>query len=199
MNGAGLPPPLPPLPPLSADALVGLLAEPARLRVVAALALGATTAEAIEAAAGLDGRQVRSALDRLVRGGLVVSRPGGGLHLAEERFRAAAQASSTAARAAKVTLEELGATGDEAKLLRPFFDDGRLTGIPAPRSKRLVLLNFLAGRFEPGKVYPERDVNALLSEFHDDVAALRRYLVDEDFLERRGGFYWRSGGTFDVD
>ncbi len=193
MNGAGQPPPLP------AEALVGLLAEPARLRVVAALALGATTADAIEEAAGLDGRQVRSALDRLVRGGLVVAAPGGGLRVAEERFRAAARASSTAARAAKVTVEDLGASDDEAKVLRPFFDNGRLTGIPAPRSKRLVLLNFLASRFEPGKVYPERDVNALLAAYHDDVAALRRYLVDEEFLERRGGFYWRAGGTFDVD
>jgi hypothetical protein len=193
VNGAGS------LPELPAEALVGLLAEPARLRVVAALALGATTAEAIEEAAGLDGRQVRSALDRLVRGGLVVGRPGGGLHLAEERFRAAARASSDAVRAAKVTVEELGATADEAKVLRPFFDDGRLTGIPAPRSKRLVLLNFLAGRFEPGKVYPERDVNGVLREYHADVAALRRYLVDEGFLERRGGFYWRAGGTFDVE
>jgi hypothetical protein len=166
---------------------------------VAALALGATTPEAIEAAAGLDGRQVRSALDRLVRGGLVTPRPGGGLTLAEERFRAAASASSRAQRAAKVTVEALGASADDAKVLRPFFDDGRLTGVPSPRSKRLVLLNFLAGRFEPGKVYPERDVNALLREFFDDVATLRRYLVDEEFLERRGGFYWRAGGSFDVD
>ena len=30
-------------------------------------------------------------------------------------------------------------------------------------------------------------------------AALRRYLVDEGFLERRDGFYWRVGGTFDID
>lgn len=199
MSGSG-PLPRQPLPPQpSAEALAGLLAEPARLRVVAALALGAATAEAVEAATGLDGRQVRSALDRLVRGGLVAARPGGGLLLVEEGFRAAARASSNAARAAKVTVEELGASADEAKVLRPFFDDGRLTGIPSPRSKRLALLNFLARRFEPGKVYPERAVNSLLGEFHEDVAALRRYLVDEEFLERRGGFYWRTGGTFDVD
>lgn len=29
-------------------------------------------------------------------------------------------------------------------------------------------------------------------------AALRRYLVDEEFLHRRDGFYWRAGGTFEV-
>ena len=31
--------------------------------------------------------------------------------------------------------------------------------------------------------------------FHPDHAALRRYLVDEGFLTRDAGFYWRSGGT----
>ena len=33
----------------------------------------------------------------------------------------------------------------------------------------------------------------------DEEAALRRYLVDEEFLERRQGFYWRAGGTFELD
>lgn len=33
---------------------------------------------------------------------------------------------------------------------------------------------------------------------HDDFAALRRYLVDEGFLARRDGYYWRSGGTVHV-
>jgi len=47
-------------------------------------------------------------------------------------------------------------------------------------------------------VYPERDVNFILGMVHADYAALRRYLVDEGLLQRRDGFYWRSGGTFDV-
>ena len=33
---------------------------------------------------------------------------------------------------------------------------------------------------------------------YDDYAALRRYLVDEGFLTREGGIYWRSGGTVEV-
>jgi hypothetical protein len=61
-----------------------------------------------------------------------------------------------------------------------------------------VVLDFLAGRFEPGRVYAEPDVNAALAAVHPDHAALRRYMVDEGFLERRDGFYWRSGGTFEV-
>jgi hypothetical protein len=66
------------------------------------------------------------------------------------------------------------------------------------RSKRLVVLDYLANQFEPGEAYAEADVNAKLAKFHPDVAALRRYLVDEQFLNRRDRFYWRSGGTFNV-
>ena len=51
---------------------------------------------------------------------------------------------------------------------------------------------------EPGVRYPEREVNALLAVWHPDVAALRRYLVDEGLLTREAGVYWRSGGWVDV-
>jgi hypothetical protein len=37
-----------------------------------------------------------------------------------------------------------------------------------------------------------------LRAFYDDYVALRRYLVDEGFLAREGGIYWRSGGTVEV-
>jgi hypothetical protein len=90
-------------------------------------------------------------------------------------------------------------SADAAAVLRNFVTDGRLRQIPANKAKRRVVLDWLALRFEPGKTYPERDVNLLLGMAHSDVAALRRYLVDEEFLERRDGFYWRAGGTFDVD
>ena len=33
-----------------------------------------------------------------------------------------------------------------------------------------------------------------LEEFYDDATSLRRYLVDEGFLTRREGVYWRTGG-----
>lgn len=45
--------------------------------------------------------------------------------------------------------------------------------------------------------YPEADVNARLATFHDDVAALRRALVDEELLDRADGRYWRAGGRVD--
>jgi hypothetical protein len=52
-------------------ALVGLLAEPARLPVPAAIVLGAQTPAAVTQATGLETRDVVRAVQRLVGGGLV--------------------------------------------------------------------------------------------------------------------------------
>lgn len=70
--------------------------------------------------------------------------------------------------------------------------------IPRRRAARLALLDVLAGRFEPGRRHAEPAVNAVLAEYHPDYCALRRYLVDEGFLDRRDGTYWRAGGTVEV-
>jgi hypothetical protein len=82
--------------------------------------------------------------------------------------------------------------------LEPFMRDGRLTQIPVKRGKRLMLLDYLVQAFEPGRRYSEAEVGEALRAVHDDYAALRRYLVDEDFLSREAGIYWRSGGTVDA-
>lgn len=60
------------------------------------------------------------------------------------------------------------------------------------------LVDVLAQDFEPGTRYSEKQVNLILGKRYADTAALRRYLVDEGFLDREGGAgrYWRTGGTF---
>lgn len=96
-------------------------------------------------------------------------------------------------------LVKLGLGAEHLATMRPFFDEhGALRQIPMQRTKRLVLLDLLSQRFLPGQLYSEARVNLILGQFNSDWAALRRYLVDEDFLGRRDGFYWRSGGTFDI-
>jgi hypothetical protein len=62
----------------------------------------------------------------------------------------------------------------------------------------LIILERLALEFEPGVRYPEREVNRILRPFHDDHITLRRYLVDEGFLSRERGEYWRSGGRVEL-
>ena len=87
----------------------------------------------------------------------------------------------------------------EGQVLGNFLDaDGRLHTIPSKHDKLLVVLDFLAQCFEPGVRYPESQVNEILGEFHPDYAALRRYLVENGFLDRADNVYWRSGGSVDV-
>jgi hypothetical protein len=79
--------------------------------------------------------------------------------------------------------------------LRAFTSHARIETLPARQARRHLLLDTIAQAFEPGVRYPERQVSLFLSALHADYAALRRYLVDEDFLSRSDGQYWRSGGT----
>ena len=88
---------------------------------------------------------------------------------------------------------------EEAEILGRFFSGRRLETIPGSRSKRLIVLDRLAQEFEPGLRYDEREVNFTLQLWHPDYASLRRYLVDEGFLTRADGVYWRTGGRYAGD
>ena len=178
---------------VDAATIVGLLADRTRLRVVAALALGAGTIEEVSEAAGLPLKDVALAARRLARAGLV-HRDGHALALHTERFGAAARVAAEAAPAPAPLSDDPA----EDAVLSAFVRDGRLVSIPAQHSKRRMVLEHLVRVFEPGVRYPEREVNALLAVWHADVAALRRYLVDDGLLTREAGVYWRSGGRVDV-
>jgi hypothetical protein len=92
-----------------------------------------------------------------------------------------------------------GLLADPPVQLRAFIRDGRITAMPAKRTRRRQLLDEVAQAFEPGRRYPEPVVNEILRSVFDDYCTLRRYLVDEAFLSRTAaGTYWRAGGTVDV-
>jgi hypothetical protein len=79
--------------------------------------------------------------------------------------------------------------------LRPFLRDRVVATMPAKATRRRALLNEVALAFEPGVRYPEREVDVFLRGIFADHATLRRYLVDEWFLDRAAGIYWRTGGS----
>ena len=81
----------------------------------------------------------------------------------------------------------------EAKVLKAFLRDGKLVSIPARGGKRDVVLRYLFERcFAEDRVYPEREVNERLGVYHEDVAALRRYMVVAGLLTRAAGEYRRA-------
>lgn len=72
-------------------------------------------------------------------------------------------------------------------MLRGFLDaEGQVTQFPARRKKQLAVLQYLAGKFAPGRVYTEREVNEVLLAWHTfrNPATLRRELYDFHFLNR---------------
>jgi hypothetical protein len=181
-----------PAPIPDAAAIAGLLADPDRRAVVAALVLGASTVAEVVAVTGQPTRAAATALARLVDGELVVRGDDGGHVLLGEAFRRAAIAAAPERPPPDPTGD---VPEDAARVLRTFLRGGRLVSIPTQQSKLLVVLDRLAQEFEPGHRYPEREVNSILRRFHEDVAALRRHLVDQELLTRESGEYWRSGGT----
>ncbi|MDG6104842.1 DUF2087 domain-containing protein [Dactylosporangium aurantiacum] len=180
-------------PAASPAALCGLLAEEDRLRVYAAVVLGASGLTEIESATGLPARTVAAAVARLQQGGLL-GLAGGALRADVEVFKDSVRAHA----AAPPPAEPMDPDRQRDQILRTFVVDGRLTHLPAAHGKRQVVLEHIAASFEPGIRYPEREVNAVLRAWHDDYAALRRYLVDSDLLSRADGTYWRTGGPVAV-
>lgn len=181
---------------LDVATIVGALADEHRRRAFAALELGATSLDGVVAATGMSQTEAAKALGRLVDIGLVVSGGGGhggqgGLYVVDAAFQRAARE----ALAEPKSSEHADLPAEARKVMDAFVVDGRLVAIPTIRAKRLIVLDRLSQEFEPGRRYSESMVNLMLGKFHPDTAALRRYLVDEQFLARDAGQYWRSGGT----
>ena len=65
--------------------------------------------------------------------------------------------------------------------------DGSLKTIPAQRKKLEAVLRHVVKAFKVGKRYSEKQVNEILSGYHEDTASLRRELVGDwldEHLER---------------
>ena len=71
---------------------------------------------------------------------------------------------------------------------------GVVTRWPTKASEKTLILDHLASRFEPGRIYREREVNAILRAAHsfEDWALLRREMYDRGIFDRdaRTGTYW---------
>lgn len=176
-----------------ANAIIGLLADADRRRVLAAVELGATTLDQVATATGLDDRRVAKALGKLVDRGVVSA-------TTERGFAVAGDVLAAAARDAlrRPPNEEHAAEPAEVRrVLDAFVRGGRIVSMPSAPSKQRVVLDWLARRFEPGRRYPEAEVTDMLAGQAVDPATLRRYLIDAAFLDRTAGVYWRVGGTFE--
>jgi hypothetical protein len=142
---------------MKAATLSGLLGDDERLRVVAAIVLGARTIDDVARAGELAPQDVRRALPRLISAGVVAQEDG--LRVDTELFREAARDRPPRQR------ELPGATAEQARVLRNFVEDGLLKALPVRAAQRRVVLEYLAERFEPGVDYPRRTSTSCSSSF----------------------------------
>jgi len=166
------------------------LADQSRLRILAQLATRPTSVEDLAAHLELSAPTVSHHLKRLVEAELVSATVKGHHHLYALRPEAL---SALGARLGSASPSRLPPRDDaDERVLATFLVDGRLKSIPAQRKKLEVVLRHLANLFEPGRRYPEREVNDVLRRLHADVATLRRELVDARLMTREAGVYWRT-------
>ena len=72
-----------------------------------------------------------------------------------------------------------------------FNPDGTLISIPVKLAKKLAVLRHIAADLSPDTKYPEKELNAIIAKYHDDTAALRRYMIEYRILERDAeSVYW---------
>lgn len=82
----------------------------------------------------------------------------------------------------------------EVKIPMFLDDQGRIKQIPVPMRTKIPVLSYLAGKFAKERIYTEKEVNAIIDQWHTfgDYFILRRLLIDYKFLERTpdGAKYW---------
>ena len=85
-------------------------------------------------------------------------------------------------------------TGDawEDRILALYIDGDTIKEIPMKRKKQRVILKWLVQKFEMDRKYHELELNERLKLYNPDVAALRRYMVEEQLMARdKQNMYWR--------
>src|SRR6478609_1712424 len=166
------------------------LADPARLRILGTIVDQPKTGKELSDALGLTPPTISHHIAKLKEAGLIRVTEEGTRHyyaLDEQALRGAHQVSSAALpeRAVGPSDEDR----ERAKILKDFFAGEQLKSIPSQRKKRVVILQHLVERFELGRAYPEKEVNAILKTAHEDFATLRRELIDYGFMKRDHGIY----------
>ena len=171
------------------------LADANRLKIVGLLAQQPYSVEQLAAILHLRPSTVSHHLSKLAEVGLVSAKADSYYNiyrLEEESLQKTRLLFSQQDLAAVV--EDVDLDAYDRKVVEDYsLPDGRLKTIPSQRKKLEAILRYVVKAFEPGVRYSEKQVNEMLSRFHEDTANLRRELIGNGLMQRTsdGGEYWR--------
>ena len=172
------------------------LADSNRLKIVGLLAEKSYSVEELAELLQLKPSTVSHHLSRLAEAGLVQARSESYYNiyqLDQSVLQEKARTMFTQGELSNVAAE-VDADAYDKKVVRDYTRrDGTLKTLPSQRKKLEAILRYVAQAFEVGKRYSEKQVNEMLSGYHDDTATLRRELVGFGLMQREGGGgeYWR--------
>jgi len=179
-----------------------VLADESRLKIVGILANQECSVEELAALMQLKEPTVSHHLAKLKEVNLVTMRPDGNSRLYQLDSEALEKIRKEIFTPGKIAslIEHIDTEAWESKVLNNYLESNpnnlegvqRLKEIPNNRKKRLVILKWLANKFEPGVEYSEQMVNEILSRYHPDYTTLQRDLISYKFIQQEGGRYWRN-------
>ncbi len=174
-----------------------VLADANRLKIVGLLAQKPYSVEELAALLGLKASTVSHHLSKLAKAGLVHAQTESYYNVYQLDQKALEEKSRSLFSQEKMTASVADVDTDayDRKVIETYTrKDGSLKTIPAQRKKLEAILRYVAKAFKVGKRYSEKQVNEILSSFHEDTASLRRELVGFKLMKREGGGgeYWRE-------
>jgi biotin operon repressor len=167
------------------------LADPTRLRMIAAMVDRPRCGQDLAAEVGVTPATVSHHLRVLAEAGLLSETrqaPYTFYQLDLERLQGAVKAVSSPKRVRELVTAAPVDDGTR-DVLRAFFDGPRLIALPAQRRKKEIVLEELLRRLPRRREYREAELNRFIEVVHPDYCTIRREWIMGKYMEREAGVY----------
>ncbi|PGV47828.1 metalloregulator ArsR/SmtB family transcription factor [Bacillus sp. AFS037270] len=164
-----------------------------RIRIIALLQQGTLHGQAIAGKLGLKPPTITHHMSKLREVGLIKEKRDKNtiyFSLNTKVLESSANAILAVGTGGKASMEMSVTAEERTAIINNFFTkDGKLKNYPAQRKKKLVVLAHMVKGLEFGKVYPEKEINEYLKQYHEDYATLRRELIMCQYMYRENNQY----------